>query len=108
MSSIVNALSDLVKSLVELVWSFFTTAGALVQKTAQFALNFATEIIGLVVNFFRGLVDLAGGIVSFILDIDHAIGNVLMLGVVAAAVFGFLQYQRSQGRQVTVGNKKLN
>ncbi|KAI5374077.1 hypothetical protein CUC08_Gglean005555 [Alternaria sp. MG1] len=102
MSSIVNALSDLVKSLVELVWSFFTTAGALVQKTAQFALNFATEIIDLVVNFFRGLVDLAGGIVSFIL------GNVLMLGVVAAAVFGFLQYQRSQGRQVTVGNKKLN
>jgi hypothetical protein len=67
MSSIVNALSDLVKSLVELVWSFFTTAGALVQKTAQFALNFATEIIDLVVNFFRGLVDLAGGIVSFIL-----------------------------------------
>ncbi|CAN9147573.1 unnamed protein product [Alternaria alternata] len=102
MSSIVNALSDLFKSLVELVWSFFTTAGALVQKTAQFALNFATEIIDLVVNFFRGLVDLAGGIVSFIL------GNVLMLGVVAAAVFGFLQYQRSQGRQVTVGNKKLN
>ncbi|CAN9468554.1 unnamed protein product [Alternaria alternata] len=102
MSSIVNALSDLFKSLVELVWSFFTTAGALVQKTAQFALNFATEIIDLVVNFFRRLVDLAGGIVSFIL------GNVLMLGVVAAAVFGFLQYQRSQGRQVTVGNKKLN
>ncbi|CAI9626645.1 hypothetical protein GT037_006004 [Alternaria burnsii] len=102
MSSIVNALSDLFKSLVELVWSFFTTAGALVQKTAQFALNFATEIIDLVVNFFRGLVDLAGGIVSFIL------GNVLMLGVVAAAVFGFLRYQRSQGRQVTVGNKKLN
>ncbi|CAN9477083.1 unnamed protein product [Alternaria alternata] len=102
MSSIVNALSDLFKSLVELVWSFFTTAGALVQKTAQFALKFATEIIDLVVNFFRGLVDLAGGIVSFIL------GNVLMLGVVAAAVFGFLQYQRSQGRQVTVGNKKLN
>lgn len=67
MSSIVNALSDLFKSLVELVWSFFTTAGALVQKTAQFALNFATEIIDLVVNFFRGLVDLAGGIVSFIL-----------------------------------------
>ncbi|KAL1792515.1 hypothetical protein ACET3X_009022 [Alternaria dauci] len=102
MSSIVHALSDLFKSLVELVWSFFTTAGALVQKTAQFALNFATEIIDLVVNFFRGLVDLAGGIVSFVL------GNVLMLGVVAAAVFGFLQYQRSQGKQVTVGNKKLN
>ncbi|KAJ4372905.1 hypothetical protein N0V83_003196 [Neocucurbitaria cava] len=102
MSSIVNALSDVVKSLVELVWSFFTTAGDLVQKTAQFALRFATECLDLVVSFFRGLIDLAGGIVSFV------IGNVLMLGVVAAAVFAFLQYQRSQGRQVTVGNKKLN
>jgi hypothetical protein len=39
---------------------------------------------------------------------NNVTGNVLMLGVVAAAVFGFLQYQRSQGKQVTVGNKKLN
>jgi hypothetical protein len=31
-----------------------------------------------------------------------------MLAVVAAAVFGFLQYQRSHGRSVQVGNKKLN
>ncbi|KAI8931076.1 hypothetical protein NX059_012087 [Plenodomus lindquistii] len=102
MSSIVKAVSDLFASVVELIWSFFTTAGALVQKTAEFALKFANEVIALVVNFFRGLVDLAGGLVSFIL------GNILMLGVVAAAVFGFLQYQRSQGRTVQVGNKKLN
>ena len=65
MSSIVNALTDLVSSFVELIWSFFTTAGDLVQKTAQFAIKFAIEIINLVVNFFRGLVDLAGGIVGF-------------------------------------------
>ncbi|KAF1849034.1 uncharacterized protein K460DRAFT_279658 [Cucurbitaria berberidis CBS 394.84] len=102
MSSIVNALSDVVSSLVELVWSFFTTAGNLIQNTAQFALKFVTEILDLVVSFFRGLVDLAGGLVSFVL------GNVLILGVVAAAVFAFLQYQRSQGRTVAVGNKKLN
>lgn len=31
-----------------------------------------------------------------------------MLGVLAALFFGFLQYQRSQGNQVKVGNKKLN
>ncbi|EDU44976.1 hypothetical protein PtrSN002B_001623 [Pyrenophora tritici-repentis] len=102
MSSIVSALTDLVKSLLEVVWSFFTTAGELVQKTAQFFLSIATGILNLFVDFFRGLVDLAGGLVSFIL------GNVLMLGVIAALVFGFLQYQRSQGRTVTVGNKKLN
>ncbi|KAF2846251.1 hypothetical protein T440DRAFT_522005 [Plenodomus tracheiphilus IPT5] len=102
MSSIVKAVTDLFASVLELVWSFFTTAGTLVQKTAEFALKFVTEILDLVVNFFRGLVDLAGGLVSFLL------GNVLMLGVVAVAVFGFLQYQRSQGRPVQVGNKKLN
>ena len=67
MSSIVNALTDLVKSVVELVWSFFTTAGDLVQKTVQFALKFVTECLDLVINFFKGLVDLAGGIVSFML-----------------------------------------
>ena len=67
MSSIISALSDLVSSLVELVWSFFTTAGDLVQKTAEFALKFASEVLNLVVNFFKGLVDLAGGLASFIL-----------------------------------------
>jgi len=67
MSSIVNALTDLVKSLLEVVWSFFTTAGELVQKTFQFTLSFASGILNLVIDFFRGLVDLAGGLVSFIL-----------------------------------------
>jgi hypothetical protein len=66
MSSIVSALSDLVSSMVEVVWSFFTTALHLVENTAQFAAKFATEIVELVINFFKGLVDLAGGIVSFL------------------------------------------
>ncbi|KAF2623849.1 hypothetical protein BU25DRAFT_168264 [Macroventuria anomochaeta] len=102
MSSIIKSLSDLFTSFVELVWSFFTTAGDLAQKTASFALKFFSEIIDLLVNFFEGLVGLAGGIVGFVL------GNVLILGVVAAVVFGFLQYQRNQGNTVKVGNKKLN
>lgn len=67
MSSIVRSLSDVFSSLVELVWSFFTTAGELVQKTASFALKFVSEIVELFANFFRGLVDLAGGIVGFVL-----------------------------------------
>jgi hypothetical protein len=122
MSSIISALSDLATSLVELVWSFFTTAGHLVQNTASFAAKFSTEIVELVINFFKGLVDLAGGIVSFLVGrspedssrmnldrvLTHVVGNVLMLAVLAAAFFGFLQYQRSQGRAVQIGNKKVN
>lgn len=67
MSSIIKSISDVFTSLVELVWSFFTTAGDLVQKTASFVLKFFSEVLDLLVNFFRGLIDLAGGIVGFVL-----------------------------------------
>ncbi|RMZ67608.1 hypothetical protein GMOD_00001558 [Pyrenophora seminiperda CCB06] len=102
MPSIPHALSDLLTSLLEVISSFFTTAASLIQSTLHFFLRFVTGIFNVFVDFVRGLVDLAGGLVSFL------VGNVIMLGVVAALVFGFLQYQRSQGRQVTVGGKKVN
>ncbi|KAF2020204.1 hypothetical protein BU24DRAFT_490011 [Aaosphaeria arxii CBS 175.79] len=102
MSSIVSALSDLVKSLIEVVYSFIETAAHLVQHTLNFALNFFSSVINVFVEFFKGLIDLAGGIASFVL------GNVVILLVLGAAFFGFLQYQRNQGNTVKVGNKKLN
>lgn len=67
MSSIVHSLSDLVQSLIEVVWSLFTTAGELVQKTFAFALHSVEGVVNLVIEFFKGLVELAGGIASFIL-----------------------------------------
>ncbi|KAJ4299252.1 hypothetical protein N0V90_004496 [Kalmusia sp. IMI 367209] len=102
MSSIVHSISDLFKSLVEVVWSLFTTAGELVQKTVEFVLRFFTGALNLIIEFFKGLVDLAGGIVQFVL------GNIAMLAVLALAFFGFLQYQRKQGNTVQIGNKKMN
>ncbi|KAH7130342.1 hypothetical protein B0J11DRAFT_250403 [Dendryphion nanum] len=102
MSSVVHSLTDLVKSLVEVVWSFFTTAVHLVQNTLGFAAKFLTSILNVIVEFFQGLVDLAGGIASFIL------GNIVILIVIGGAFFAFLQYQRNQGNTVKVGNKKLN
>ncbi|KAJ4349521.1 uncharacterized protein N0V89_008137 [Didymosphaeria variabile] len=102
MSSIIQSLSDLAKSLIEVVWSLFTTAGDLVQKTVEFVLRFFSGAINLFIEFFKGLVDLAGGIVQFVL------GNVAMLAILGLAFFGFLQYQRKQGNTVKVGNKKLN
>lgn len=67
MSSIVHSLTDLFKSVAEVVWSLFTTAGDLAQKTVEFVLRFFTGAINLVIEFFTGLVDLAGGIVQFVL-----------------------------------------
>jgi hypothetical protein len=125
MSSIVSSLSDLVKSMVEVVWSLFTTAGQLVEKTIQFVLHLFTSAINLVIEFGKGLVDLFGGIVSFLLgksrhlplpepayNTDNSnrngVGNLAILAVLGLAFFGFLQYQRRQGNTVQVGNKKLN
>lgn len=73
MSSIVSSLTDLVKSLVEVVWSLFTTAGELAQKTVEFVLRFFTGALNLVIEFFKGLVDLAGGIAQFVLGECDAI-----------------------------------
>lgn len=123
MSSIIHSLSDLAQSLLEVVWSLFTTAGELVQKTVEFVLHFFSGAINLVVEFFKGLVDLAGGIVGFIMgeydrawracgiermDANEMAGNIAILAVLAVGFFGFLQYQRQQGKTVQVGNKKLN
>jgi phage-related protein len=70
MSSIIKSLTDVFTSLLELVWSFFTTAGDLVRATTSFVLKFFSEVLDLFVNFFRGLIDLAGGIVGFVLGMS--------------------------------------
>lgn len=89
MSSIISSLTDLAKSLVEVVWSLFTTAGDLAQKTIEFVLRFFTGALNLVIEFFKGLVDLAGGIVQFVLgkcpfafsSTDGSVGCADMCGV---------------------------
>ncbi|KAF2264993.1 hypothetical protein CC78DRAFT_567975 [Lojkania enalia] len=102
MSSIISSLTDLVKSVFEVIWSFFTTAGHLAQRTLGFMLHIFEAAINVGIEFLKGLVELAGGIVQFVL------GNILILGIIVAAFFGYLQYQRKQGNTVRVGNKKLN
>jgi phage-related protein len=71
MSSIVKAVSDLFQSVLELVWSFVTTAGNLAQGTVAFMMRSVNEVISLALNFFKGLVDLAGGLASFLLGKPH-------------------------------------
>lgn len=39
---------------------------------------------------------------------DYFSGNIVMLAVVGGLVYGYLNYQRKQGRPVVVGGKKLN
>lgn len=67
MTSIVKAVGDLFQSVLELIWSFISTAGELVQKTFAFVIRSFNELVSLFLNFAKGLVELAGGLTSFIL-----------------------------------------
>ena len=129
MSAIVKSISDLIGSLFEVVGSLFTTAGDLILQTFHFAFKFFSGTVNLIIDFFKGLVDLAGGIAGFILgkrfvsiarncsvadpctefdSDDSCTGNIAILAVLAVASVAFLQFQRKQGNTVKVGNKKLN
>jgi hypothetical protein len=135
MSSIIASIKDVFASVLELIWSFFTTAGDLIQATASFVVRSFEELVSLVLNFFKGLVHLTGDLGSFVAGKSHILqpcavnvgtfawlrfaafyrqytkrelGNIVILAVLGLAVFGFLTYQRNQGNQVKVGNKKLN
>jgi hypothetical protein len=35
-------------------------------------------------------------------------GNIVVIGIIAGGIYGYLQYQGRQGRPASVGNKKLN
>ncbi|KAF2816464.1 uncharacterized protein BDZ99DRAFT_433734 [Mytilinidion resinicola] len=102
MSGIFQSLSDLVTSLFEVIGSFFKTFFDLIYGVFAMIVNLFSGAINLVLDFFKGLVELTGGVVGFVF------GNILIIGVLAVAFFGFLQYQRNQGRTVKVGDKKLN
>lgn len=75
MSSIVSSLADLVKSVFEVIYSFFETAGHLVLRTVDFVFQFFSSIVNVFLEFAKGLVDLAGGIVQFILGKSYDLGD---------------------------------
>ncbi|KAF2496984.1 hypothetical protein BU16DRAFT_507757 [Lophium mytilinum] len=102
MSGIFQSLSDLVTSLFEVIGSLFKTVFDLIYGIFATILNVFSGAINMVLEFFKGMVELAGGVVGFVF------GNIIIIGVLAIAFFGFLQYQRNQGRTVKVGDKKLN
>ncbi|KAF2197617.1 hypothetical protein GQ43DRAFT_444108 [Delitschia confertaspora ATCC 74209] len=102
MSSIIASIKDLITSLFEVVFSIFGIAANLVQNGISLVASTFAGLINMVIDMFKGVINAAGGIVSF------TASNFLILGVIAAAFFGFLQFQRSQGRTVKVGDKKLN
>ncbi|KAL2020011.1 hypothetical protein VTK56DRAFT_8914 [Thermocarpiscus australiensis] len=106
--AITSAVTDLFKSLAELLSSVFGAAYAIVH-------SFVSGLFGLVSGFFafvqdlgKGAVDLVGGVGRFVA------GNIVALGVIAAAGYAymrFVQQPQQQGRKPVAVNgagKKTN
>ena len=122
MASIISSLTDLVQSVIEVIWSLFHTAFNVAQNGVSFVVSLFAGALNLVADFFKGIIELTGGMVQFIIsksplllgtyisqqNANGRTGNIIVLGVIVAVFVGFLQYQKNQGRAVKVGDKKLN
>jgi len=100
--AVTSAISDFVKSIYELFESFFTTLFSLVSTVVSAVVTLFTDLINLVAGTLKGGLNVLGETGKFIF------GNAILIIIVGVAAVGYLQYQRSQGKPVVVGNKKLN
>ncbi|KAF2424274.1 hypothetical protein EJ08DRAFT_652509 [Tothia fuscella] len=100
--SVFQALGDFVKSIFELFYSFFQTAFDLVATIVTSIFSFLSSIVNVFLEFFKGILDVVGGLGHFVL------ANAVVILIVAAGGFGYLQYQKRQGQPVVVQGKKLN
>ncbi|KAJ5887556.1 hypothetical protein N7495_007597 [Penicillium taxi] len=102
MSSIIVSIKDLVASIFEVIFSLFHSAFAVVRGVFTTAIDFLTSVLNLVLDTIKGTLEAAGGVGKFV------IGNIFTIAIIGIGAVGYLQYQRSQGRSVKVGDKKLN
>lgn len=67
MASIVQSLSDLVKSIFELIGSFFQTAFNILRSAFEGIFNLFEGIISAILQLFRGAIQAVGGVGKFII-----------------------------------------
>jgi phage-related protein len=121
MSSIITSLKDLIVSLFEVIFSTFKSAFNGVYGIIHAFFGFFIDIIKMVLNTVKGTLEAAGGVGKFVaseynipsysesLELTSLVtGNLLVILVIGAGAYGYLEYQRRQGRTVKAGSKKLN
>ncbi|KAJ5489721.1 hypothetical protein N7539_004611 [Penicillium diatomitis] len=102
MSSILGSIKDLITSVFEVIFSVFHGAFDLVS-------NFVAGLFQTIIGFFHMALSTVGNVFETAGDVGKFVAsNVVVIALIAAGVFGYLQYQARQGRPVKVGDKKLN
>lgn len=91
MSSIVKGVGDLIGSVLEIFKGIISTIVGLFQG-----------VLNLFADLIKNVFGAAEGLIGFVL------GNIFIIGTIAAVFFAYVLYQQRQGKPVTVGNKKIN
>lgn len=121
MSSIIASIKDLVTSVFEVILSLFDKGFDVVYGLLDTVINFFVGIFKTALYTVGGALEAVGGIGKFLasessaLNIHRipvlivlALGNLVVLALIAGGFFGYKEYQRRQGRPVKVGEKTLN
>ncbi|KAK3940191.1 hypothetical protein QBC46DRAFT_341751 [Diplogelasinospora grovesii] len=93
--AVTSAVNDLIASVYELLASLFSGVYNIVHSIITAVLGLFTGFFTLMADVFSGVVDVVGGLGKFVA------GNIVVIGIIAAAGYGFVRYQQTQGRSVT-------
>ncbi|KAJ5653891.1 hypothetical protein N7490_000894 [Penicillium lividum] len=102
MSSIITSIQDLISSIFELIFSVFKTGFNAVYGLLHAIIDVIVGTFQMALYTVGDTLKALGGIGKFIAS------NIVVIALIAAGGYGYLQYQRRQGRTVQVGDKKLN
>lgn len=123
MSHLFSAVEDLFKSFYEMIAAVVGTIVHLGQTFVMAIVNFFTSIVRLVTDVLSGVVDVAGGVGKFIagkyISAAHSLanasahnhcdlGNIVILGIVAAGGFLYIRAQQQGRRPAAATTKTTN
>ncbi|CAL5872741.1 uncharacterized protein PFLUO_LOCUS7008 [Penicillium psychrofluorescens] len=102
MSSIITSLKDLIGSMFEVIFSVIGGAFDAVSGLVTALIEFVVGTVKMALHAVGSTLEAAGGVGKFIAS------NIVVIAIIAACGYGYLQYQGRQGRPVKAGAKKLN
>ncbi|KAH8898098.1 hypothetical protein GQ53DRAFT_678071 [Thozetella sp. PMI_491] len=92
--AITTAIGDLFHSVYEMFLTIFGTIYNLISSFFLAIIHFFQDFVNLITSVLGGVIEVAGGVGKFVL------GNVVMLGVVSAGIYFYVNNQQQQGRSV--------
>ncbi|KAK3323029.1 hypothetical protein B0H66DRAFT_602444 [Apodospora peruviana] len=84
--AVTSAVSDLVKSFVELFSSLINGVYTIVHSFFAGIFHLFSGFIAFVGDIFQGVIDVLGGVGKFVA------GNIVMLGLIGAAGYAYVRY----------------